>query len=66
VFLSGNQALDPAGFAPAMVTDNEKKVTVLTEKTCYSSDINAREGGKYILFCDLPGQIDQIPLSIRA
>jgi hypothetical protein len=49
-----------------MVTDNEKKVTVLTEKTYYSSDINPREGGKYILFCDLPGQIDQIPLSIRA
>ena len=48
-----------------MVTDNEKKVTVLTEKTCYSGDINPREGGKYILFCDLPGQIDQIPLSIR-
>jgi hypothetical protein len=34
VVLSGNQALDPAGFAPALVTSNLEKVTFLTEKTC--------------------------------
>jgi hypothetical protein len=67
VILSGNQALDPAGLAPAIVTDNRKKVTVRTEKTCAPLlNTNPAEGGKYILFCILPGQIDQIPLSIRA
>jgi hypothetical protein len=34
VVLSGNQALDPAGFAPAVITGNRKKVTVPLEKTC--------------------------------
>jgi hypothetical protein len=29
-------------------------------------NINPHQGGKYILFAFSPGQIDQIPLSIRA
>jgi hypothetical protein len=70
VVLSGNQALDPAGFAPAIVTSTQKKVTVPDGKICAplqnTGNINPREGGKYILFTFLPGQIDQIPLSIRA
>jgi hypothetical protein len=52
VVLSGNQALDPAGFAPALITLTHEKDTGLNEKTCS--------------FAILPGQIDQIPLSIRA
>jgi hypothetical protein len=34
VVLSGNQALDPAGIAPAIVTGNRRKVTVPVEKIC--------------------------------
>jgi hypothetical protein len=34
VVLSGNQALDPAGIAPAIVTGNRRKVTVALKKTC--------------------------------
>jgi hypothetical protein len=71
VVLSGNQALDPAGFAPALVTLNQKKVTGPNGKNCAPlrnkpTNLNPHQGGKYMLFALLPGQIDQIPLAIRA
>jgi hypothetical protein len=52
VVLSGNQALDPAGFAPALITSTREKDTGLSRKIS--------------TFAILPGQIDQIPFSIRA
>ena len=76
--LSGNQALDPAGLAPAIVTETREKVTGLGGKNLRGPDSEYRNiantGGILIprgaastcLLQFLPGQIDQIPLSIRA
>jgi hypothetical protein len=71
VVLSGNQALDPAGLAPAIVTGNRTKVTVALEKNLRIAvspvtNLNAARAASTLLFAFLPGQIDQIPLSIKA
>ena len=69
--LVGNQALDPAGLAPALVTDNKEKVTVRVEKKFArrgmpSRDISPRKAASTYSFAYLPGQIDRTSLSIRA
>jgi hypothetical protein len=67
VVLSGNQALDPAGLAPALVTSNRRKVTFqsvkkLTRPTNTWPNINPARAASTYSFWFLPGQIDQIPL----
>jgi hypothetical protein len=74
VVLSGNQALDPAGFAPALITVTHEKDTGLNRKTCAvpkkfantEANLNPAGTASTYSFAILPGQIDQIPLSIRA
>jgi len=78
VILSGNQALDPAGFAPALVTATQKKVMLLDRKNFARRQgfiTNAANIGRILIAQErqvhtylrcLPGLIDRIPLSIRA
>jgi hypothetical protein len=52
VVLSGNQALDPAGTLPAVITFKREKVTGgLVKNFQLQRDINPAEAAKYILFC---------------
>jgi hypothetical protein len=46
VVLSGNQALDPAGFAPALVTSTRKKVTGYEGKILRPA-AESRKSGEY-------------------
>jgi hypothetical protein len=46
VILSGNQALDPAGFAPALFTSTRKKVTGHKGKILRAA-AESRKSGEY-------------------